>query len=80
LKVKDCILNTARHRHHTLIGYEKEYSRDEKELIHKYSSTSWIQIEAGMAYQAGLPLLILKGNKLYAEGLPEPFNKRLFHF
>ena len=59
-------------RHHSLIGYEKEFSKDSKELIHKYSSSPWIQIEAGMAYQAELPILILKDNKVYSEGILDP--------
>ena len=59
-------------RHHILIGYEKEFSKNSKELIHKYSSSPWIQIEAGMAYQAGLPLLILKEDKVFAEGILDP--------
>lgn len=59
-------------RHHSFIGYEKEFSKDEKEIIHKYSSSPWIQIEAGMAFQANLPLLILKEDKVYAEGILDP--------
>jgi hypothetical protein len=59
-------------RHHSLIGYEKENSKDSKEIIHKYSSSPWIQIEAGIAYQAGLPLLILKEDKVYSEGILDP--------
>lgn len=59
-------------RHHSFIGYEKEFSKDSKELIHKYSSSPWIQIEAGMAYQAGLPILILKEDKVYGEGILDP--------
>lgn len=59
-------------RHHSLIGYEKEFSKNSKELIHKYSSSPWIQIEAGMAFQADLPLLVLKDNKVYAEGILDP--------
>lgn len=59
-------------RHHSLIGYEKEFSKDSKELIHKYSSSPWIQIEAGMAYQAGLPILILKEKKVFGEGILDP--------
>ena len=59
-------------RHHSLIGYEKEGSKDSKELIHKYSSSPWIQIEAGMAYQADLPLLILKEDKVHREGILDP--------
>ena len=59
-------------RHHSFIGYEKEFSKNAKELIHKYSSSPWIQIEAGMAYQAGLPILILKEDKVYGEGILDP--------
>ncbi len=59
-------------RHHSFIGYEKEFSKGSKELIHKYSSSPWIQIEAGMAYQAGLPILILKEAKVYGEGILDP--------
>lgn len=59
-------------RHHSLIGYERESSKTEKELIHKYTSSPWIQIESGMAYQAGLPILILKEDKLHSEGILDP--------
>jgi hypothetical protein len=59
-------------RHHSLIGYEKEHSKESKELVHKYSSSPWIQIEAGMAFQANLPLLILKEDKVYPEGILDP--------
>lgn len=59
-------------RHHSFIGYEKEFSKESKELIHKYSSSPWIHIEAGMAYYAGLPILILKENKVYTEGILDP--------
>jgi len=59
-------------RYHSFIGYEKEFSKKSRELIHKYSSSPWIQIEAGMAYQAGLPILILKESKVYGEGILDP--------
>lgn len=59
-------------RSHSYIGYEKESSKDSKEIIHKYTSSPWIHIEAGMAYQANLPLLILKEKKIYAEGILDP--------
>ncbi|KQK26090.1 hypothetical protein AR438_10945 [Chryseobacterium aquaticum] len=59
-------------RHHSYIGYEKEFSKESKETLHKYSSSPWIQIEAGMAYQKDLPLLILKESKIYGEGILDP--------
>lgn len=59
-------------RSHSYIGYEKEYSKNSKELIHKYTTSPWIQIEAGMAYHANLPLLILKEKKLFPEGILDP--------
>jgi len=67
-------------RHHSFIGYEKEFAKDSNELIHKFTSTPWIQIEAGMAYQAGLPLLILKEKKVFAEGILDPQNSDYFVF
>ena len=70
-------------RHHSFIGYEKEKAAskdDVKELVHKYSSTPWIQIEAGMAYQAGLPLLILKEKKIYPEGILDANNTDSYVF
>ncbi|MEN8858674.1 MAG: hypothetical protein ABF260_11520 [Flavobacteriaceae bacterium] len=59
-------------RQHSLIGYEKEYSENSKEYIHRYTTSPWIQIEAGMAYQANLPILILKEEKVYGEGILDP--------
>lgn len=67
-------------RHHSYIGYEKEHSGEQAELIHKYASTPWIHIEAGMAYQAGLPLLILKEKKLHQEGILDPNNSESYIF
>lgn len=67
-------------RHHSYIGYDKEYSENSKEFIHKYSSSPWIQIEAGMAYQADLPLLILKEDKVYSEGILDPQISEYFVF
>jgi hypothetical protein len=59
-------------RHHSYIGYDKETSKNKNELIHKYTTSPWVQIEAGMAYQAELPLLILKEKKVFAEGILDP--------
>ncbi len=56
-------------RHHSFIGYEKEHSKESSEHIHKFTTSPWVQIEAGMAYQQGLPLLILKEKKVYNEGI-----------
>lgn len=61
-------------RHHSYIGYEKEGTPDQTELIHKYSTSPWIHIEGGMAYQAGLPILTLKESQVYAEGILDPNN------
>lgn len=69
-------------RHHCYIGYSKENSKEEEETIHKYSSSPWIHIEAGMAYQLGLPMLILKEKKIYKEGILDPqiSNYYIFEF
>lgn len=67
-------------RSHSYIGYEREGGKQSKEILHKYQSSPWIQIEAGMAYQAGLPLLILKETKLYSEGILDPGVSEFFIF
>lgn len=69
-------------RHHCYIGYEKEFTKDSKETLHKYTSSPWVHIEAGMAYQKGIPLLILKENKIYEEGIfdPQISNSFIFNF
>lgn len=67
-------------RHHSYIGYDKEFSESHKEIIHKRSSTPWVQIEAGMAYQLGFPLLILKDKEVYAEGILDPNHSEFFVF
>ena len=79
LKPIRTIMNTCKaaiiiglERHHSYIGYDKETSMDKQELIHKYTTSPWVQIEAGMAYQSELPLLILKEKKVFAEGILDP--------
>lgn len=67
-------------RHNSYIGYDKEHSMHKKELIHKYSSSAWIHIEGGMAYQAGLPLLILKEEQVFPEGILDPNNSESYIF
>jgi hypothetical protein len=67
-------------RQHCFIGYEKEKSDNEIEFIHRYQSSPWIHIEAGMAYQKGLPLLILKEKKIHAEGILDPISTDYFVF
>lgn len=59
-------------RHHSYIGYERESSKKSQQTLHKFTSSPWVQIEAGMAYQAGLPIIILKEDKLYGEGIFDP--------
>jgi hypothetical protein len=56
-------------RYHDYIGYSKQHSEAQEEYVHRYRSSSWIQIEAGMAYMLGLPLLILKERKIEKEGI-----------
>ncbi len=62
-------------RHHSFIGYENEIAtnkNDKKELVHKFTSTPWVQIEGGMACQAGLPLLKLKEKKNHPVSILDP--------
>lgn len=82
LECKGAII-VAIERHHNLIGYEREMAsnrKDRQEFVHKYTSSPWIQIEGGMAYQAGVPLLILKEKKIYPEGILDPNNSDSYIF
>ncbi|WP_166336989.1 hypothetical protein [Sphingobacterium chungjuense] len=59
-------------RFHDYIGYAKQHSKYEVEYVHKFRSSSWIQIEAGMAYMVGIPILILKEKNIEKEGILDP--------
>jgi len=50
----------------------KEGSVSEKVVGDQYFGTVWTHIEAAMAYQLELPLLILKEEKLVSEGMFDP--------
>ncbi len=62
----------AMERYHSKEGIYKENSDQEKLVGDQYFATVWTQLEAAMAYQLELPLLILKEEKLVAEGMFDP--------
>lgn len=67
-------------RTHCLIGYDRQGSSQEVEFTHRRLATVWCHLEAGMAYQAGLPLLILRENTLCVEGILDPAISGYFVF
>jgi hypothetical protein len=62
----------AMERFHSKEGVYKEESKEQEKFEDQYFATVWTQIEGAMAYQLGLPLLILKEKKLIAEGMFDP--------
>ncbi len=62
----------AMERFHSKEGIYKEGSAFEKKVSDQYFASVWTQIEAAMAYQLELPLLILKEEKLVSEGMFDP--------
>jgi hypothetical protein len=62
----------AMERFHSKGGIYKECSPLERKVGDQYFATPWTQIEAAMAYQLRLPILILKDEKLVAEGMFDP--------
>ena len=62
----------AMERFHSKEGIYKEGSASERIVGDQYFATVWTHIEAAMAYQLELPLLILKEEKLVAEGMFDP--------
>jgi hypothetical protein len=65
-----CILGMT--RFHSINGIYKEGSPDQKVVSDQLFSSVWCQIEAAMAYQMDLPLLILKEESLQEEGMFDP--------
>ena len=64
-----------------IVGLERRFapvlidrrgSSDEAILKDIATATVWTQLEAGMAYQLGLPLLIIKEQRVLAEGILDP--------
>lgn len=66
--VSGCIV-LAMERFHVKNGIYKSQSPQEFTVENEYYSTTWNQLEGGMAYQLNLPLLIMKEDKLKAEGI-----------
>jgi len=62
----------AMERFHSEEGVSKEGSPYERVVDDQYFATVWTHIEAAMAYQLDLPLLILKERKLVDEGMFDP--------
>jgi hypothetical protein len=62
----------AMERFHSKEGIYREGSDEQEKFEDQYFATVWTQIEGAMAYQLGLPLLILKEKKLIAEGMFDP--------
>lgn len=62
----------AMERFHSRQGVYKEGSISERAANDQYFATVWTHIEAAMAYQLRLPLLILKEEKLVDEGMFDP--------
>ncbi len=55
-------------------GVEKRGSPNEQIITNQILPTLWLQLEAAMAYQMGLPLLILKEESVKEEGMLDPNN------
>jgi len=62
----------AMERSHLIRGVYEQGSPSERTVVDQYYATVWNHIEAAMAYQLKLPLLILKEEKLVAEGMFDP--------
>jgi hypothetical protein len=61
-----------------IVGFERRYARtaverrgsDREQIVRDLrTSTPWTHLEAGMAFQLGLPMLILKDRHVHAEGI-----------
>ena len=70
-EVSGCIV-LAMERFYAVEGIYKRSSAQEKKIANELYATPWSQIEAAMAYQAGLPLFIMKDEAIRGEGMLDP--------
>ena len=70
-EVSGCLV-LAMERFFAVEGIYKRGSEQEKKVSQELYATPWSQIEAAMAYQAGLPLLIMKDENIRGEGMLDP--------
>ncbi len=70
-EVSGCLV-LAMERFFAVKGIYKRGSEQEKTISDELYATPWSQIEAAMAYQAGLPLFIMKDEKIRGEGMLDP--------
>lgn len=65
------LLAIAFKRYYVVNGIEKPKSIDEKNISNKYFSSPWCHIEPAMAFQLGLPILIIREKGVIGTYLPE---------
>ncbi len=70
-EVSGCLV-LAMERFFAVKGIYKRGSQQEKMIADELYATPWSQIEAAMAYQAGLPLFIMKDENIRGEGMLDP--------
>lgn len=59
-------------RWHTSSGTWKPFGPGHRAIVGRWSSSPWVQIEAAMAYGAGLPTLVLKEASIFPDGVLDP--------
>jgi len=69
-EVYGCVV-LAIERMHSVESIYREGSPKEQKAQSEFFTTPWIQMEAAMAYQEGLPLLIFSEKKIKSEGMIE---------
>ncbi len=69
--VSGCVV-LATERFTSVDGFFRKNSPKEEHVSEIFLTTAWTHIEAAMAYQLGLPLLILREKKVRSEGMIDP--------
>ena len=69
--VSGCVV-LATERFTTIDGFYRKDSPKEERVPQVFLTTAWTHIEAAMAYQLDLPLLILREKKVRSEGMIDP--------
>ena len=81
-RMKDCqgAVIVGLERRYSPQAIERRGSRDRTVIRNLITATPWNHLEAGMAFQLRLPLLVLRERKVHAEGILDPELSAYFVF
>ncbi len=72
IKECDAFITIGLERSHVYYFKDNEGTKDEEENTHRRYTSSWLQLESGMAIAFGKPIYVLCQDSLFGEGIFDP--------